>query len=86
MDVAITKISSKGQVIIPTEMRKDFHEGDKVLIIHEDGRLIMKKATKLEENLKDDLVFAERTEKAWNSYEKGEFKSKDSKDFLNSFN
>ena len=28
MDVAITKMSSKGQIVIPTEMRKDIKEGD----------------------------------------------------------
>ena len=82
MDIAITKISSKGQVVIPAEMRKDLHTGDKLLIIQSNDQLIMKKATKLEKNLKEDLEFARRTEEAWQRYEKGEFKSMDSKDFL----
>ena len=82
MDVAITKMSSKGQVVIPAEMRDTLHEGDKILIIHNDNQLIMKKATKLDENLREDLEFAKRTEEAWKSYERGEFKSMDSKDFL----
>ena len=83
MDVAITKMSSKGQIVIPNEMRRNIHEGDKLLIIQNEGQLIMKKASKLDSSLKADLEFAKRTEEAWKSYERGEFKSMDSKDFLN---
>lgn len=82
MDVAITKMSSKGQVVIPAEMRKNIREGDKLLIIQNDDQLIMKKATKLDENLKEDLEFARRTEEAWKRYVKGEFIEMDFDDFL----
>jgi len=82
MEVAITKMSSKGQIVIPAEMRKDINEGDKLLIIQNKDQIIMKKASKLDTNLKADLEFAKRTEDAWKSYERGEFKSMDSKDFL----
>ncbi len=83
MDIAITKMSSKGQVVIPVEMRDNLHEGDKILVIQNKDQLIMKKATELDKTLQEDLEFAKRTEEAWKSYEKGEFKSMDSKDFLN---
>ena len=76
-------MSSKGQIVIPAEMRRGFQEGDKLLLIQTDGQLIMKKASKLDKTLKDDLEFAKRTEEAWKSYENGEFKSMNSKDFLN---
>jgi AbrB family looped-hinge helix DNA binding protein len=82
MDIAITRMSSKGQVVIPTEMRKGLQEGDKLLLIQTDDKLIMKKASRLDSALKEDLEFAKRTEEAWKSYEKGEFKSMNSKDFL----
>ena len=82
MDVAITRMSSKGQVVIPAEMRADLLEGDKILIIHTDDHLIMKKASKMDKNLKSDLEFAKRTEKAWKSYEKGEFKSLPANKFI----
>ena len=82
MDVAITKISSKGQVVIPKEMRKGLNEGDKLLIIQNNGMLIMKKATKLDKDLKEDLEFARRTEEAWKRYEKGEFVSMPMDEFL----
>ncbi|MCH8328824.1 MAG: AbrB/MazE/SpoVT family DNA-binding domain-containing protein [Nanoarchaeota archaeon] len=82
MDVAITKMSSKGQVVIPAEMRKNIREGDKLLIIQNDDQLIMKKATKLDKSLKEDLEFARRTEEAWKRYEKGEFVSMPADKFL----
>ncbi|MCH8003138.1 MAG: AbrB/MazE/SpoVT family DNA-binding domain-containing protein [Nanoarchaeota archaeon] len=82
MDVAITKMSSKGQVVIPKEMRKGLHVGDKLLIIQDDDKLIMKKASKLSENLEEDLEFARRTEEAWKRYEKGEFISMPMDKFL----
>ena len=82
MDVAITKMSSKGQVVIPVEMRNNIREGEKIIIIQNKDQLIMKKASRLDENLIDDIEFAKRTEEAWKRYEKGEFKSMDSKEFL----
>lgn len=82
MDIAITKMSSKGQVVIPTEMRKGIHEGEKLIIFKDDNRLIMKKASKMDKKLKEDLEFAKRTEEAWKRYERGEFKSMEAKEFL----
>ena len=82
MEIAITKMSSKGQVVIPAEMRKNIQEGEKLVIIQSKDQLIMKKASKLEKNLLEDIEFARRTEEAWKSYERGEFKSVDAKDFL----
>ena len=71
MEVAITKMSSKGQIVIPTEMRSDINEGDKLLIIQNDDQLIMKKASKLDKNLKEDLEFARKTDEAWKRIEDG---------------
>ena len=82
MDIAITKISSKGQVVIPAEMRMDLHEGDKLILIKNNRQLIMKKATDLDKNLKEDLEFAKRTEEAWKRYEKGQFKAMNFDDFI----
>ena len=69
--MAITKMSSKGQVVIPTEMRRNIKEGEKLLIIKNNDQLIMKKATDLDKNLKEDLEFARRTEEAWKRIESG---------------
>lgn len=82
MEMAITKISSKGQVVIPVEMRTNLKEGDKFLIIQDEERYILKKISKLDKELEDDLKFAKKTDEAWKRYEKGEFKSMDAEDFL----
>ena len=71
MDVAITKMSSKGQVVIPAEMRQKIKEGDKVMIIQTEDQLIMKKATRLDKNFNDDIVFAKRTEDALRRIQEG---------------
>lgn len=82
MDVAITKMSSKGQVVIPIEMRTDIGEGDKILIIRNDGQLIMKKASNLDINLKEDLAFAKKTDEAWKRIEQGKGIKMDFDDFI----
>jgi len=64
MEIAITKMSSKGQVVIPSNMRTNINEGDKILIIQNDGQLILKKASQLDSDLKEDLEFAKKTDDA----------------------
>ena len=82
MEVAITKMSSKGQVVIPQEMRENLQPGEKLIIIKHGKQMIMRKMKDMEKKLEEDLEFAKRTEEAWQRYEKGEFISMDSKDFL----
>jgi AbrB family looped-hinge helix DNA binding protein len=86
MEIGLTKMSSKGQVVIPSEMRGGIKEGEKLIIIQNKDQLIMKKASKLDKNLAEDLEFAKRTEEAFKRYEQGKFKSIDSKDFLKELN
>ena len=81
-DIAITKMSSKGQIVIPAEMRKNFHEGEKFIVISSGDRLILKGIKNIDKNLKEDLEFARRTEEAYKKYERGEFKKMNAKDFL----
>ena len=78
----IAKLSSKGQIVIPSEMRKDFKTGDELLIIKDDQRIILKKANQLTEQMKEDLEFAQRTEQAWQRIEKGEFIEMPADEFL----
>ena len=58
MDIAITKMSSKGQIVIPAEMRKGIKEGEKLILIKKKGQFIMKKASKVDLQLQEDLEFA----------------------------
>lgn len=82
MDIAITVMSSKGQVVIPASMRTDLPEGEKILIIREGERLILKPLTGIEPALRDDIIFAEKTEKAFEEYSKGTFTRKNADDFI----
>ena len=81
MEIAITKMSSKGQIVIPLDMRKGIKEGDKLFIIQNEGKLIIKKASESDENFQEDLEFARRTEKAWKQIEEGKCKTYTLKEF-----
>ena len=80
--IEITKMSSKGQVVIPAEMRGNIKEGEKLIIIQNDEQLIMKKASKMDKAFKEDLEFAERTERAWKEYEQGKSRKMSFDEFL----
>ncbi|MFW6120954.1 MAG: AbrB/MazE/SpoVT family DNA-binding domain-containing protein [Petrotogales bacterium] len=82
MDVAITKISSKGQIVIPSHMRKNIPVGEKLFIIKNRNQWILKRVKDIDKNFEDDLKFAKRTEEAFKRYERGEFREVDGKKFL----
>ena len=81
-DYALTKISSKGQIVIPTELRNDIEIGEKLLVIKGDKQFIIKRVKDLDKHFQDDLEFAKRTDKALKRYEKGLFKEKSGDEFL----
>ena len=82
MEIAITKLSSKGQVVIPTELRKGLREGEKLLVIREGETLVLKRATELDKKFREDVEFARRTEAAYRRYEQGRFKKMRADKFL----
>lgn len=82
MEFAIAKISTKGQIVIPSLLRKDIKDGDEFLLIKDDSRIILKNMKDVAKDLKDDIQFSERIEKAWKDYDKGKFITKSKEDFL----
>ena len=82
IEISITKMSSKGQIVIPQEMREGIAEGEKIVLIKSGKQIIMKKASDLDKNLKEDLEFAKRTEEALERHDKGGFVSLPSNKFL----
>ena len=80
--IDITRMSSKGQVVIPQDLRKDFNEGDKIVVIRNKDQIILKKADKFKKNIEEDLEFARRTEEAYRRIESGEFVSVDSENLF----
>jgi len=83
MEYAIAKVSTKGQIVIPNRLRRNIKTGDEFLIIKDDKRMILKNIKDMANDLKDDLIFAEKVEKAWQDYDKGKFITKSKDDFLN---
>ena len=82
VNMDVIRMSSKGQVVIPSEMRSNFNEGDEFLIVKDEDRIILKKISKLTEKMKEDLEFAKKTEEAYKRHEKGEFTRMNKNDFL----
>jgi len=82
VNIEVIKVSSKGQIVIPKELRQGIKEGDKLVVIRNGDQIILKKADKFDKNLEEDLEFARRTEEAYKRHERGEFKTMDADDFL----
>jgi len=82
MEFAIAKVSTKGQIVIPNPLRRNIHTGDEFLIVKDDSRMILKNIKDVAQDIKEDLIFAERVEKAWKDYDKGKFVTKSKDDFL----
>jgi len=82
VEIEITRLSSKGQIVLPKEIRKDFKEGEKMLVIKSKNHIIIKKASEMDKRLKEDIEFAKRTEEAWKEYDKGNFKKYSVDEFL----
>ena len=60
-------MSSRGQVVIPLDMRKGINEGDKLIVIRKDDEIILKKS------IPETALMSERSlAKAWLSKEDDE--------------
>lgn len=64
MIIDITRMSSKGQIVIPLDMRKDINEGDRLIVIKNDDEIIIKKT------LPESAILSEKSlSEAWLSEE-----------------
>ncbi|MBS3084332.1 AbrB/MazE/SpoVT family DNA-binding domain-containing protein [Candidatus Pacearchaeota archaeon] len=60
MIIDTTRMSSRGQVVIPLDMRKGINEGDKLIVIMKDDEIILKKS------LPEDALLSEKSfSKTW---------------------
>ena len=82
ISIDISKISSKGQIVIPKKIRNNFKEGDNIVFIEEDNRIILKNMGDLSENFKEDLDISKRIDEAYKRYDEGKFISLSEDDFL----
>lgn len=82
VNINVTRISSKGQIVIPSNMREDLKEGDELIIIKDDDRIVLKKAEKISKQMREDLEFARRTEEAMKRIESGKCIKMDFDEFI----
>jgi AbrB family looped-hinge helix DNA binding protein len=82
VEFEMSRLSSKGQVVIPTSMRKDMKEGDKIIFIRSGKNILIKKASEMDKQFNEDLEFARRTEEAYKRIEAGEGITMDFDDFI----
>lgn len=80
--IDITKMSSKGQIVIPAELRRDINEGDKMIVIRNNDQIILKKANKFDRNLEEDLKAAKMAEEGWKDIREGRFKRMPPAEFI----
>jgi AbrB family looped-hinge helix DNA binding protein len=59
MDMAITmvRVSEKGQIAIPRSIREEMgiEQGDDLVLLQEDSRILLEKAKKMSDKMKDDF-------------------------------
>ena len=64
MQIDTTKMSSRGQVVIPLEMRKDIKEGERLIVIRKNDEIVLKKS------IPETALLSEKSlSKAWLSKE-----------------
>jgi len=71
--IAVSTISSKGQVVIPSKLRKHFDK--KVVFIEKDNQIIIKNPLDFEKSFEKDFKKAKETTKMIEEYEKGKLKT-----------
>ncbi len=77
------RVSDKGQIAIPTEIRKEMsiHKGDELLLIKKGDKIILEKSRKFERKLEDEFkdiermseeslktLWSNKEDDIWNSY------------------
>lgn len=75
----VKKLSSKGQIVLPAELRKEFHlsKGDKILVESRDGEIILKPIKSLNklkgiDEIDDASEILKKTRKRWDEeFEEG---------------
>ncbi|MBU0906820.1 MAG: AbrB/MazE/SpoVT family DNA-binding domain-containing protein [Nanoarchaeota archaeon] len=79
--MGLTRISSKGQVVIPLGVRErlQIKEGETLAVSAEDDLIVLKKVSN---PLEEDLETIEEIKEAWKEIEAGKYKKLASEEFL----
>ena len=76
------KLRPKGHLVIPAELREGFKDGEELVVIRDENELILKRASAMSEEDKEDLEFARSTEEGWKEIDRGECTTMDFDDFI----
>lgn len=81
--ISVSKISSKGQIVLPKSIREKFNEHDEVVFIQRGNEIILKKSTEIIEDL-EYAQFVKNSFETLKEYENSpdSFNSMDKKMFL----
>ena len=57
MEIKTVRVSEKGQIAIPTSMRGKIgiEQGDELLLVETEGKILIEKAEKISQSMKDDF-------------------------------
>jgi AbrB family looped-hinge helix DNA binding protein len=82
MEFAIARMSTKGQIVIPSAMREGIKSGDEFLIVKDKDRLVFRNMKKIAKDVKEDIEFARRTEEAYQRIRAGQGRRMSNEEFL----
>ncbi|MEK6858890.1 MAG: AbrB/MazE/SpoVT family DNA-binding domain-containing protein [Nanoarchaeota archaeon] len=82
MEIELTKISSKGQIVIPLDVRRKLalKDGETFAVSTEDDLIVLKKVKNPMEA--DDLRTLKEIKEAWKEIAKGKYRKMNKEDFL----
>lgn len=75
----ITKLSTKGQVVIPEQLRQDFEAGTAFVVTRTGKMIILKEVEGL---TKKEIKEMKELDKIWNDIDKGKGLTKSKEEFL----
>ena len=57
MEIKTVRVSEKGQIAIPISMRENIgiEQGDELLLVETEGKILIEKADKFSQSMKDDF-------------------------------
>jgi AbrB family looped-hinge helix DNA binding protein len=88
MDIEITKLGERGQIVIPLEFREELHlrKGEKFIVARSDNKIILQQMSKLKaktiEQLREDFVDMKIAEDRLEEIEQGKSVAQTKEKFL----